>query len=220
MDLTKYLRQSNRINSPSVEPSKRREQYKSKNKIGAIANRKNRANQAAESRKENRTKQLLSRRGIPTTLENENDSSVLDKKVDNFEKPKERNHYKIINSEKKQKERLQKLQEFKENKMLQKQKEKESKLPPFLTGIRGMRTSETDLYSNTTGIQTSTSFAINRIFSSNDHAKANDIFVFTGKVDKKLTRNKITQNLKTTHNPTQRVTRSQKAQISKYWEPN
>ena len=215
MDLTKYLRPSNTINSPSVETSKRREQYKNKNKISTIANRKNRANQAAESRKENRAKQILSRRGIPTTLESENDSSVLDKKSSHLEKAKERNNYKVINSEMKQKERLQKLQEFKQNQKLRKQKEKESKLPPFRTGIRGMRTSETDLYTNTTGIQTSTSFAINRIASFNSHAKANDIFVFTGKSDRNLATNKSTQNLQINHNPSQRLTRSQKAQISK-----
>ena len=150
MDLTKYLRPANRIYSPSVETSSRREQYKNRNKIGKIGNRKNRADKVAESRKENRAKQILSRRGIPTTLENENDSSLLDQKTENIKKSGGKKKYKVVNPEAKQKERLQKLQEFKENKKLQKQKEKESKLPPFLTGIRGIRSSETDLYSNTT----------------------------------------------------------------------
>lgn len=215
MDLTKYLRPSNRINSPSVETSKRREQYKCKNKIGAIASRKSRANQAAESRKENRANKFMSHRGIPTTPENENDTSSLGKNTDKVEKLAKRKNYRVATSEAKQKERLQKLEEFKEHKKQKKQKEKESKLPPFLTGIRGMRTCETDLYKSATGIHPSTSFALNRLTSNISHLKPNDIFVFTGKPDKKLVKNKTVENIPPSNSTCRRVTRSAKAQVSK-----
>ena len=200
MDLTKYLRPSNKINSPAVE--NRREQYKNKSKIGTLVNRKNRATEKAQSRKETRSKQLQNRRGIIEESENDNELSVIENKKENVVKSKTK-RYGSVDLVEKQKERLQKLQEFKENKKLQKQKEKQSKLPPFRVGI--VRTSEIDLYSTSSVVQLSSTFMTNKRPQPNNTR----LFVFTGKNEPAQEK-----KIKAKKNPsvtTQRVTRSQKA---------
>merc|ERR1711997_486906 len=144
-DLTKFLRPSNKVNSPAIE--NRREQYKNKSKIGSLANRKNRATEKAQLRKQTRSKQLQNRRGIVEESEDDNEFSVIEDKKENVIQSRTKRCAGIDLAEK-QKERLKRLQEFKENKKLQKQKEKESKLPPFRAGISGLRSSEIDLYSS------------------------------------------------------------------------
>ena len=203
MDLTKYLRPSNKINSPAVE--NRRDQYKNKSKIGNLVNRKNRATEKAQLRKDTRSKQLQNRRGIVEESENDNDFSVIENKKENTAKSKTK-RYAGVDIAEKQKERLQRLQEFKENKKLQKQKEKQSKLPPFRAGIRGLRSSEIDLYSSTSVVPT-----LSSTFMTSKRSQQNNtrLFVFTGKNEP--IQEKKTKAKKNPPRTTQRVTRSQKA---------
>ena len=203
MDLTKFLRPSNKVNSPAIE--NRREQYKNKSKIGSLANRKNRATEKAQLRKQTRSKQLQNRRGIVEESENDNEFSVIEDKKENVIQSTTKRHA-GINLAEKQKERLKKLQEFKENKKLQKQKEKESKLPPFRAGIRGLRSSEIDLYSSTSVVP-----SLSSTFLTTKRPQPNNtrLFVFTGKNEP--IKEKSTKVKKKVANTTQRVTRSQKA---------
>ena len=62
MDLTKYLRPSRKVN----QPLERKEQYKNQGKTNAL-DRNKRTQKLANNRKENRSKQILNRRGIENT---------------------------------------------------------------------------------------------------------------------------------------------------------
>ena len=203
MDLTKFLRPSNKVNSPAIE--NRREQYKNKSKIGTLANRKNRATEKAQLRKQTRSKQLQNRRGIVEESEDDNEFSAIEDKKENVIQSRTK-RYAGIDLAEKQKERLKRLQEFKENKKLQKQKEKESKLPPFRAGISGLRSSEIDLYSSSSVVPT-----LSSTFLTTKRPQPNNtrLFVFTGKNEPIREKSKKVQ--KKFANPTQRVTRSQKA---------
>ena len=203
MDLTKFLRPSNKVNSPAIE--NRREQYKNKSKIGSLANRKNRATEKAQLRKQTRSKQFQNRRGIVEESDYDNEFSVIEDKKENVVQSRTK-RYAGIDLAEKQKERLKKLQEFKENKKLQKQKEKESKLPPFRAGIRGLRSSEIDLYSSSSVVPT-----LSSTFLTTKRPQPNNtrLFVFTGKNEP--IKEKSTKVKKKIVSTTQRVTRSQKA---------
>ena len=142
MDLTKYLRPSRKVN----QPLERKEQYKNQGKTNAL-DRNKRTQKLANNRKENRSKQILNRRGIENNeVEEEFGVDQEGQQSLTAHKTKTGNS----NRDSRQEERLKRLEEYKEKQKAKKESEKAKKIKPFLAGITGIRSSESDLYTSST----------------------------------------------------------------------
>ena len=184
MDLTKYLRPSRKVN----QPLERKEQYKNQGKTNAL-DRNKRTQKLANNRKENRSKQILSRRGIENTEAEEVSFSEDQEGQQSLAAQKT----KTGNSDRdsRQEERLKRLEEYREKQKAKKEREKAKKIKPFLAGITGLRSSESDLYTSSTKNLGSSS--TKRIMGSSSSKKLNlilpralqdnnkKVFKFTGK---------------------------------------
>ena len=212
MDLSKYLRPSNRIDVTPREINKRKNNYKNQNKVGKHVDRKNRANQIAVGRKENRAKQLQNRRCMDKT-EDESNNTLLEgtKRNEDAKSNNAKKTYGVQNSIEKQNERMKQLQEFQEKKKLKKQEEQKSKIQPFRAGIRGIRTSEVDLYSAIQSLSSGSSMP-SGIAGTTGSKRSNRLFVFTGKKDLKTTKKQLAKPGPIHENT--RVTRSHKPRVA------
>ena len=184
MDLTKYLRPSRKVN----QPLERKEQYKNQGKTNAL-DRNKRTQKLANNRKENRSKQILNRRGIENTEAEEVSFSEDQEGQQSLAAQKTKTGSSDRDS--RQEERLKRLEEYKEKQKAKKESEKAKKIKPFLAGITGIRSSESDLYTSST--KNSGSSSTKRMMGSSSSKKFNlilpralqdnnkKVFKFTGK---------------------------------------